>query len=146
MPDKSRRDVLVVDDSDAIRRYLQVTLERADYNVRVCSDASDACWEVDSNPPDFIVSDWKMPNMDGAELCRWVRGQDLPHYIYFIMITAHEQVFDVVDGLDAGADDYVQKPIKVNELLARLRCGERILDLERRLRGPAQSTTSYDLD
>ena len=129
----SLRDVLVVDDSDTIRRYLQVTLERAEYNVRICSDASEACWEIESNPPDFIVSDWQMPSMDGAELCKWVRAHQLPHYIYFILVTAHERVFDLVDGLDAGADDYVQKPIKINELLARMRCGERILQLERRL-------------
>lgn len=140
------RNVLVVDDSDTIRKYLKVTLQRAGYEVRLCSDASEACWEIDSNPPDYIVSDWQMPNMDGAELCKWVREHELPHYIYFILITAHERVFDVVDGLDAGADDYVQKPIKINELLARLRCGERILELERRLRAPAQSMTAYDID
>ncbi len=146
MSTENLRDVLVVDDADSIRRYLKVTLERAGYQVRLCSDASEACWEIDSNPPDYIVSDWQMPNMDGAELCKWVREHELPNYIYFILMTAHERVFDVVDGLDAGADDYVQKPIKINELLARLRCGERILELERRLRGPAQSLTGYDID
>jgi len=139
-------EVLVVDDSESIRRYLKVSLERAGYKVRLCSDASEACWEIDSHPPDIIVSDWQMPNMDGAELCKWVRQHYLPDYIYFILITAHERVFDVVDGLDSGADDYVQKPIKINELLARLRCGERILQLQRRLHAPAQSMTSYDID
>jgi sigma-B regulation protein RsbU (phosphoserine phosphatase) len=139
-------EVLVVDDSDAIRRFLKLTLDRAGYNVRICNDASEACWEIDSRPPDFIVSDWQMPNMDGAELCKWVRQRDLPNYIYFIMITAHERVFDVVDGLDSGADDYVQKPINIDELLARLRSGQRILELQRRLRAPAQSATSYDIE
>lgn len=140
------RDVLVVDDSEAIRRYLKVTLERAGYRVRLCSDASEACWAIDSDPPNYVISDWQMPTMDGAELCKWIRDHDLPNYVYFILITAHERVFDVVDGLDSGADDYLQKPIKINELLARLRCGERVLELERRLRGPAQSMTAYDLD
>lgn len=128
------RDVIVVDDSEAIRRYLKVTLERARYDVRVCSDASEACWEIETRAPDFIISDWQMPNMNGSELCRWVRNHQLPHYIYFILVTAHERVFDVVDGLDAGADDYLKKPIQMNELLARMRCGERILKLERQLR------------
>jgi sigma-B regulation protein RsbU (phosphoserine phosphatase) len=131
------RDVLLVDDSEAIRRYFKITLERARYNVRVCSDASEACFEIESSPPDFIISDWQMPNMNGSELCKWVRSHELPHYIYFILVTAHERVFDVVDGLDAGADDYLQKPVEMNELLARMRCGERILKLERRLRSSA---------
>jgi sigma-B regulation protein RsbU (phosphoserine phosphatase) len=139
-------DVLVVDDSEAIRRYLKITLEREGYAVRLCSDAVEACWEIDSSPPDYIISDWQMPAMNGAELCRWVRGHDLPKYIYFILITAHECAFDVVDGLDAGADDYLQKPIEINELLARMRAGERILQLQERLRAPAASMTSYDLD
>lgn len=137
MTSKDIRDILVVDDADTIRRYLKVTLERAGYHVRLAADAAEACEEIELNPPDYVISDWQMPNMNGAELCQWVRNQKLPNYVYFIMVTAHERVFDVVDGLDAGADDYVQKPIKVNELLARLRCGERILRLERRLRALA---------
>ncbi len=131
------RDILVVDDSEMIRRYLKVTLERDGYEVRTCSDASQACWEIDSRPPDYVLSDWQMPNMNGVELCQWVREQHISQYIYFLLMTAHTRVFDLVDGLDAGADDYVQKPIKINELLARLRCGERILKLERRLRSLA---------
>jgi sigma-B regulation protein RsbU (phosphoserine phosphatase) len=124
------KNVLVVDDSETIRRYLRLTLQRAGYHVRICSDASEACWEIYSNPPDIVVSDWQMSHMNGAELCQWVRGHDLPKYIYFILVTAHQRFFDVVDGLDAGADDYVKKPINVNELLARMRCGQRILRLE----------------
>ena len=137
MTSKDIRDILVVDDSDTIRRYLKVTLERAGYHVRVAADAAEACREIDDNTPDYIISDWQMPEMNGAELCKWVRDANLPSYVYFILVTAHERVFDVVDGLDAGADDYVQKPLKINELLARLRCGERILRLERRLRALA---------
>lgn len=136
MTDHEHLDVLVVDDSATIRRYLKVMLERAGYQVRLCSDASEACWEIDSNPPDFVVSDWQMSHMNGAQLCRWVREHDLPKYVYFILVTAHERFFDVVDGLDAGADDYVKKPIKINELLARMRCGERILRLERQRQVP----------
>jgi DNA-binding response OmpR family regulator len=75
-----------------------------------------------------------MPNMDGGELCKWVRSRNPANYIYFILVTAHERFFNVVDGLNAGADDYLQKPIKANELLARIRCGQRILGLERQLR------------
>jgi DNA-binding response OmpR family regulator len=128
------KEILVVDDSDSIRRYLNVTLSRVGFNVRVCSDGTQACWEIESNPPDFVISDWQMPNMDGGELCKWVRSRDTVDYIYFIMVTAHERFFNVVDGLNAGADDYLQKPIQANELMARIRCGQRILGLERQLR------------
>jgi len=139
-------EILVVDDAESIREILQVTLERAGYSVRLCKDATEACAEIASKPPEYIISDWQMPNMDGAELCQWVRAQNFPNYIYFILITAHEQRFGVVEGLDAGADAYVQKPIDVEELLARLRCGDRILELQRRLAAPAASMTGLSMD
>ncbi len=127
-------DILVVDDSTTSRRYLQATLEDEGYHVRVCGDASEACWEIDSNPPDFILAEWELPNMDGADLCRWVRDRQIPTCIYVILMTGHKRVLENVDKFDDGADDHVQKPIKFTELLSRIRCGERILKLERRLR------------
>jgi DNA-binding response OmpR family regulator len=114
-------------------------LEENGYQVRLCSDAAEACWEIASRAPDFIISDWQMPSMDGAALCQWVRDRDLLNYVYFIMMTAHERFFDAVDGLDSGADDYVLKPVKIAELLARIRCGQRILTLERKLREQANA-------
>lgn len=132
-------EVLIVDDSDATRRYLNVTLERAGFSVRVCSDGTQACWEIESNPPDLVISDWQMPNMDGGELCKWVRERGASGYIYFILITGHERFFSAVDGLNAGADDYLEKPVSANELVARMRCGQRILGLERQLRSLANA-------
>lgn len=128
------RNVLVVDDAETIRRFFKLCLERAGYNVRVASDASEAQEAIRQEAPHYIISDWQMPNMTGDELCQWLRKQQLPNYVYFILVTAHEKTFDLVDGLDSGADDYVKKPINIDELMARLRCGERILTLERRLR------------
>ena len=128
------RDVLVVDDAETIRRFLKVSLEREGYSVRVAEDASEAQKAVLEQLPHYIISDWQMPNMTGGELCEWLRKQSLPSYVYFILVTAHDKAFDLIDGLDAGADDYVKKPLNVEELMARLRCGERILNLERRLR------------
>ena len=139
------RNLLVVDDSETVRRYLKVTLERDGYRVRACSDAMEAIAAIEASPPDYVLSDWRMPNMSGMELCQWVRQQSLPHYVYFLLMTAHTRVFDLVEGLEAGADDYLQKPIKINELLARLRCGGRILDLERRLRALVEQTSGVSL-
>ena len=128
------KEILVVDDSESIRQCLCTTLTRAGFDVRVCGDGVQACEEIAANPPDIVISDWQMPNMGGGELCKWVRDRDTLGYIYFILISAHEQFLNGVDGLTAVADDYLEKPIKTNELVARIRCGQRILGLERRLR------------
>lgn len=127
--ERIRRKILVVDDSKSSRQYLRAALEKEGHEVQTCGDAAEACWDIIDNQPDFIISDWQMPCMDGAELCQWVRSQHCLRYIYFIIMTAHRQEFNLVDGLDAGADEYLQKPIRIHELVTRLRCGERILQL-----------------
>jgi putative two-component system response regulator len=73
-----------------------------------------------------------MPEMTGIELCKHVRAEDLPGYVYFILLTAHDQPDDIVNGLTAGADDFVTKPFHPSELVARIRTGERVLSLETR--------------
>lgn len=134
----NQRSVLIVDDCVSTRRYLHVLLEKAGYRVRTSSDASAACWEIASEPPDYVITDWQMPDMDGAELCKWVRSREFGKYIYFTLMTAHDRFFDVVDGLDAGADDYLLKPVKGAELLARIRSGDRILSHIRQLEQQAE--------
>ena len=80
----------------------------------------------------LIVSDWEMPNMNGLELCEAVRSEDFDGYVYFILLTTHGRPQDIIDGLSAGADDYVTKPFESAELKMRIRSGERILALETR--------------
>ena len=128
-------EVLVVDDDPVIRQLLSVRLRKLGYRVRTVSDASQACWEILSKPPHFVISDWQMPTMDGEALCHWLRSRDLGQYVYFILITAHEKYFDSVDGMEAGADDYLRKPFEVEELLKRLDAGAEILEQKNRLRG-----------
>ena len=132
------REVLVVDDEPATAKLIKLYLEKSGFQVRMCSDASQACWEIASRPPHFIISDWSMPNMDGGALCEWVREHS-EDYIYFILMTAHEKFFDSIDGFDAGADDFLRKPIDSGELRSRLKCGERILQLQERLKRMAVS-------
>ncbi len=80
----------------------------------------------------LVISDWEMPEMSGVELCRNIRAHGFAHYIYIILVTARDAARDVVEGMDAGADDFIAKPFEPSELCVRLRTGERILSLDSR--------------
>ncbi|HEV8055121.1 MAG TPA: response regulator transcription factor [Nocardioidaceae bacterium] len=111
--------ILVVDDDPAVRGSLRRSLEFNDYEVAVAGDGAEALAAIASDPPDALVVDVMMPRLDGLETTRALRaaGNDLP----ILVLTARETVSDRVDGLDAGADDYLTKPFALDELLARLR-------------------------
>jgi diguanylate cyclase (GGDEF)-like protein len=81
----------------------------------------------------FLLTDWDMPGMDGATLCRRVREAQLPHYLYILMLTGHSTEADLVAGFEAGVDDYVKKPANEAELLARVKAGYRLIQSERSL-------------
>jgi sigma-B regulation protein RsbU (phosphoserine phosphatase) len=88
---------------------------------------------IDFDPPTLALIDWMLPEMSGLELCRAIRARNLPHYIYFIVITARDTVEDLSEAFAAGADDFIRKPFEPVELLARLKSGQRIVELEHRL-------------
>jgi DNA-binding response OmpR family regulator len=138
--------VLVVDDSAVMRRVLHEALLSASYRVETCKDGEEARELIEKDPPHIVVSDWQMPGMSGPDLCRWLRQQKWQEYIYFVMITAHDKSFDIAEGLTCGADDYVQKPIQMSELMARLRNAQRALELHRRLKSPAKLNGALDID
>ncbi len=121
--------VLVVDDEVVTRTLLVGTLEGAGYDVTVASDGHRALDILRTTECQLVVSDWEMPGLNGIELCHAVRS-DFERYIYFIMLTAHDQAQDVLDGLNAGADDFVTKPFNPHEILVRLLAGQRILTLQ----------------
>ena len=125
--------VLLVDDDPAMVRLLAKWLEAAGYNVLRAVDGQQAMAIIESECPAILVTDWEMPGMDGLALCRWVREQNLPHYVYTIFLTVRCASSDIVKGLEAGADDFVKKPVDRDELLARMRAGRRVMELERRL-------------
>ncbi|NRH24924.1 PP2C family protein-serine/threonine phosphatase [Pantoea stewartii] len=85
---------------------------------------------LETQPVSMVISDWEMPEMDGLTLCREIRGRQLGHYIYFILLTARENPNDLTQGFDAGVDDFLSKPVEQSELRARLHAGTRILSLE----------------
>jgi two-component system, OmpR family, response regulator MprA len=112
--------VLVVDDERAVRESLRRALELEGYEIELAADGEEALYRLESNSqPDALVLDVLMPGIDGLEVCRRLRrsGSTLP----VLMLTARAEVENRVEGLDAGADDYVTKPFALEELLARLR-------------------------
>ena len=115
-------NILVVDDEAQIRRVLKTTLSAQGYGIRTASDGSEALQEMQSWAPDLIITDLRMPNMDGLGLCRKVRSQSK---IPIIVLSVKGEETIKVEALDAGADDYVTKPFSVNELLARVRAALR---------------------
>ncbi len=111
--------ILVVDDDRAVRDSLRRSLQFNGYEVETASDGAEALARVPTARPDAIVMDVMMPRLDGLEATKALRaaGSDLP----ILVLTARDAVGDRVDGLDAGADDYLTKPFALEELLARLR-------------------------
>ncbi len=125
--------VIVADDDAVSRRLVEATLVRAGHEVTVVADGL-AAIEVTSRPdsPQLAIIDWMMPGADGLAVCRAIRERVGP-YIYVILLTARQQQQDMIDGLAAEADDFLRKPFDPGELLARIRSGQRILDLQARL-------------
>ncbi len=127
------QDVLVVDDSRAQRRIVSAFLKRWGFSVREAESADTALSCCREAPPDLVLSDWMMPGMSGPEFCREFRKLKRDSYGYFILLTSKSEKNDIAHGLDAGADDFLTKPINSAELRARISAGERILRMEREL-------------
>lgn len=87
----------------------------------------------EAEPAPLVVSDWMMPGLNGTQLCARIRASDALDYVYFILMTSKAEKADIATGLNAGADDYLSKPVDAEELLARVSAGERILSLQRSL-------------
>ena len=124
--------VLVAEDEIVTRRVLERTPSSWGYDVVPCSDGADA-WESlnAAQPPELAVLDWMMPEVDGLELCRRIKASATLMTTYVILLTAKDGHDDIVRGLDSGADDYVCKPIDTGELRARVKVGERMVELQR---------------
>jgi len=126
--------ILIAEDDPISRRILEANLLEWGYEVMVASDGAEAL-EIIQQPesPNLIISDWMMPRMDGLALCREIRNVEKSEYIYFIILTAKGEKRDIIEGLEAGADDFLSKPFNQEEMKYRIRIGERIINLERRI-------------
>lgn len=126
--------VLVADDEPVSRRLLENTLRRWEYEVVCAQDGLEAS-EILKQPdaPKLAILDWQMPGLDGVQICKEVRSKQSEPYTYILLLTGKNAKCDVVEGLNAGADDYVIKPFDSQELQVRLRTGKRILYLQEQL-------------
>ncbi len=130
----STYSILVVDDEPVSRTLLERILRKKGFNVITAENGEEALNLFKNQYIPIILTDWMMPKMNGLELCRAIRQIESPGYVFIIIITAKDSRDDIVKGLEAGADDYVNKPFYPPELLARIKTGIRILELEKSLR------------
>ena len=126
--------ILLAEDNTSFRLLLEKLLVNWGYSVTVAQNGKEA-WHIlqADNPPRLALLDWMMPEMDGISLCRKIRATLAEPYTYIILLTAQQRDEDLIAGLEAGADDFLTKPFKHNELQMRLHVGRRIIELQNEL-------------
>ena len=125
---------LIAEDDSVSRRLLQAALQKWGYEVTVTTQGREA-WESLQQPdaPSLLILDWLMPELDGVEICRRIRASEALKSSYVILLTSRGSKEDIVEGLEAGADDYVTKPFDHGELRARVQVGARVIGLQNAL-------------
>ncbi len=126
--------ILIVEDNLALSKITEKALQCAEYDVFCVFNGLQALDTLRQKFYPIVITDWEMPQMDGLELCRILRKEKFPGYIYIIMLTSRNSHSDIVAGLEAGADQYLIKPVYFQELVARLSAAKRILGLENSLK------------
>jgi two-component system cell cycle response regulator len=135
---EAQPSILLVEDEPITRLMTLRQLQRAGYEVEVVANGAEALAMFKERYFPILITDWDMPELDGVALCKAVRQMPLEGYVYTILLSAREGKAHIIEGLAAGADDYLTKPPDDNELRARLNTGRRILRLERSLRAANQ--------
>jgi two-component system cell cycle response regulator len=125
--------IAIVDDDAAIRRLVRLFLHRAGFETFECTTGEEAREKLPTEPWDLAVLDRRLPDMDGVVLCRELKANPEFRSRYIVMLTGEDEQEDKIEGLDVGADDYITKPFQLPELLARIRAGKRIVDLQKEL-------------
>lgn len=129
-------NVLVVDDDPITVRVVAHVLQRAGHRIAAAENAELALDFVCNSECDVVITDWQLPGMSGADLCREIRARDaqIGRYVYLVLMTARNRSQGLIEGFTAGADDFISKPVDGDELRVRLLAARRVLQLERRLR------------
>lgn len=127
--------ILIADDDAVTRQLVQMLLVKWKYDVTAVDNGTDAhACLVDQDGPSLAILDWMMPGLDGPDVCKKVRASNPQRPLYLILLTTLEKKDNIIQGLESGADDYLAKPFDPGELRARVRAGERVVNLESDLR------------
>ncbi len=143
MIDKDK--ILVVEDERDTRFILEKLLTKNNFEVMTANNGQEALVALETYEPKVILADWTMPIMDGLELCNQIKNNEKHKIIYYIILTARTSLRDRVTGLDVGADDFLMKPIENQELVARIKSGIRIFNLQRELKAIEHSKAVIEL-
>jgi DNA-binding response OmpR family regulator len=141
----SDNKILIVEDEKDSRFIYERLLTKSGYNIKTAENGDEALKIIDEFKPKVILADWTMPKLNGVELCNIIKKKDEYKLIYFILLTARTSLKDRVEGLDTGADDYLVKPIDNQELVARIRSGLRIHNLQNELKSIEHSKAVVEL-
>jgi len=142
---KTADKILIVEDERDTRFILEKLLTKNNFDVATAVDGKEALELIKTFSPKVILADWTMPVMDGLELCNIIKKDEQLRMIFFIMLTARTSLRDRVTGLDVGADDFLIKPIENQELVARIRSGVRIFNLQNELKSIEHSKAVIEL-
>ena len=126
-------NILIADDDAASRKMMSHCLKKKGFNVFEASNGIETFTSILEHPINIAVIDWVLPGMDGIDVCRKIREKQKDSYVFIIMLTAKEDKNDLIEGFDAGVDEYIMKPVNLQELIARIKVGSRIVRLERKL-------------
>ncbi len=121
--------IVVADDDPSMLRLLEGHLTRSGFTVFTCADGDEALLLVQRHKPVILLADWQMPGLTGPELCQRTHDPEFDAQVFAILVTGSSQPEEIAAGLDAGADDYLVKPVHATVLLARVRAGNRVLQL-----------------
>ena len=126
-------NILIADDNAAARKMISQYLKKKGYNVFEASNGIETFTSIIDHPINIAIIDWVLPGMDGIDVCRKIREKHKKGYVFIIMLTAKEEKKDLIEGFEAGVDEYIMKPVNLLELIARVKVGTRIVQLERKL-------------
>lgn len=127
-------NILIAEDDASERLLLTEALEGQGHQVKAVADGKEAWGAFRKDYYPLVIADWMMPTYSGPELCQMIRSLSREHYTFIVMLTAMRGKARYLEGMDAGADDFISKPVDLDELKARLRAAERMLGLHGRVR------------
>ena len=137
--------ILLVDDSKDVLFVNKTILKRIGYDVEVANNGQEAWEKLLKEEYRIIICDWMMPVMDGLTLCKKIRDYNFKKYIFFMLLTAKKDNPSIIESFESGVDDFISKPVQIDELKARLKCGGRVIDLEDKMHEKNQILKEFEV-